>query len=84
MPSKFVKWVKCLVVHRKYHARRCLSDGLSFQFMAGECVKCGRRWGGGRLAINPKTEESLVLAADEPMPDGFRWFLVESEADSAK
>lgn len=32
------------------------------------------RWGNGRLAINPFTNESKILMPEEPMPEGWRWF----------
>ena len=51
------------------------------------CPKCGRVYKGEysleklgiepietRLAINPKTNESMYLTKKEKMPKGYRWF----------
>ncbi len=58
---RLVRRIWCSIAHRRYHCTRHLCHGVSFSEMTGECVKCRRRWGGGRLAVNPNTRESAIL-----------------------
>lgn len=70
----FIDTITCKLFHRDYHHTRILSDGMSFHYSAGECVRCGRRWGGGRLAVNYIDNESRILTDTDQPPDGWEWF----------
>lgn len=68
-----MKKLICRIFHKKYHYKRFFCDGVAFGYRAGECIKCGHRWNGGRLAINYNTQEIKILLDNEIIPGGWKW-----------
>ena len=69
-----MKTIICKLFHRKFHVTKFFCDGVAFGFRAGECTKCGRRWNGGKLAINYHTQEVVILLDNTKLNSEWGWY----------